>query len=73
MPPASIFALADSLIAVAIPSLERLQKEGEEGRKKLASITRFVTVALGVLQSFAYYFYLRTITSAWKTASKPVN
>ena len=48
------------LLAVAIPSLERLQKEGEEGRKKLASITRFVTVALGVLQSIAYYFYLRT-------------
>ena len=61
------------LLAVAIPSLVRLQKEGEEGRKKLASITRFVTVALGVLQSIAYYFYLRTITSAWKTASKPVN
>ena len=48
------------LLAVAIPALERLQKEGEEGRKKLASITRFVTVALGILQSVAYYFYLRS-------------
>ena len=47
------------LLAVAIPALERLQKEGEEGRKKIASITRFVTVALGLLQSLAYYFYLR--------------
>ena len=47
------------LLAVAIPALERLQKEGEEGRKKIASITRFVTIALGVLQSTAYYFYLR--------------
>lgn len=48
------------LLAVAIPALERLQKEGEEGRKKIASITRFVTVALGLLQSTAYYFYLRS-------------
>ena len=48
------------LLAVAIPALERLQKEGEEGRKKIASITRFVTIALGILQSTAYYFYLRS-------------
>ena len=48
------------LLAVAIPALERLQKEGEEGRKKIATITRFVTIALGVLQSTAYYFYLRS-------------
>ena len=48
------------LLAVAIPALERLQKEGEEGRKKIASITRFVTIVLGILQSTAYYFYLRS-------------
>ena len=48
------------LLAVAIPALERLQKEREEGRKKIATITRFVTIALGLLQSTAYYFYLRT-------------
>lgn len=48
------------LLAVAIPALERLQQEGEEGRKKIASITRFVTIALGILQSTAYYFYLRS-------------
>ena len=47
------------LLAVAIPALERLQKEGEEGRKKIATITRFVTIILGLLQSTAYYFYLR--------------
>jgi preprotein translocase subunit SecY len=47
------------LLAVAIPSLERLQKEGEEGRKKITTITRFVTVALGLLQSTAYFFFLR--------------
>ncbi len=48
------------LLAVAIPALERLQKEGEEGRKKIASITRFVTIGLGLMQSTAYYFYLRS-------------
>ena len=48
------------LLAVAIPALERLQNEGEEGRKKIASITRFVTIALGLLQSTAYFFYLRS-------------
>ncbi|MDE5605213.1 MAG: preprotein translocase subunit SecY [Eubacterium sp.] len=47
------------LLAVAIPALERLQKEGEEGRKKIASITRYVTVLLAILQSLAYYFFLR--------------
>ena len=48
------------LLAVAIPALEKLQHEGEEGRKKIASITRFVTIVLGLLQSTAYYFYLRS-------------
>lgn len=47
------------LLAVAIPYLERLQKEGEVGRKKIAAITRYVTVILGIMQSTAYYFYLR--------------
>ena len=44
------------LLAIAIPALERLQKdEGEEGKKKLESITRYSTVAIGLLQGFAYY------------------
>ena len=37
-----------------------LAKEGEEGRKKIATITRYVTVVLGLIQGVAYYFYLRT-------------
>lgn len=48
------------LLAVAIPSLERLAKEGEEGRKKMQTYTRFLTVALGLLQSTAYFYYLRS-------------
>ena len=47
------------LLSVAIPYLEKLSKEGEEGRKKIATITRYVTVALALLQSTAYFIYLR--------------
>ena len=48
------------LLCIAIPQLERLQKDGgEEGRKKIASITRYVTVALALIMGFAYYSMLR--------------
>lgn len=47
------------LLAVAIPALERLHKEGEEGRRKLSAITRYLAVGLGLLQSLAYFFFLR--------------
>jgi preprotein translocase subunit SecY len=40
-----------NLLAFAIPALERLQKEGEEGRKKLAQYTRFLTIALALIQA----------------------
>ena len=49
------------LLTVAIPALERLAKEGgEEGRKKIAAITRYVTVAIGLLQGFGYYTLIRS-------------
>ncbi|GAB2045126.1 preprotein translocase subunit SecY [Agathobaculum sp. TL06] len=48
------------LLTVAIPALERMVKEGgEEGRKKIASWTRYVAVVLGLLQGFSYYALLR--------------
>ena len=48
------------LLCIAIPSLERLSKEGgEEGRKKIASITRYATVAIGLIQGFAYYMLIK--------------
>lgn len=50
------------LLTVAIPPLERMAKEGEEGRKRIATITRYVTVILGLIQGTAYYFYLRNST-----------
>ena len=48
------------LLAVAIPALERLQKEGgEEGRKLIEKITRYGTVGLGLVMGFAYFLMLR--------------
>lgn len=45
------------LLAVAIPALEKLSHD-EEGRKKMATITRYVTIGLAVLQGIAYYVYI---------------
>ncbi len=62
---ASIFAMSITpyinssiilqLLTIAIPALERMQKEGEEGRKKLAQWTRYGTVMLGFLQATFMY------------------
>ena len=47
------------LLTIAIPALERMSKEeGEEGKKKIASITRYTTVAIGLIQGFAYYYMI---------------
>ncbi len=47
------------LLCVAIPALERMSKEGEDGRKKIATMTRYLTVILGLIQGTAYFFYLK--------------
>lgn len=48
------------LLCIAIPALERMSKEeGEEGKKKIASITRYTTVAIGLIQGFAYYMMIK--------------
>ncbi len=48
------------LLTVAIPALERMQKdEGEEGRKKIAAITRYTTVGIAIIQGFGYYMLMR--------------
>ena len=46
------------LLTVAIPPLERMAKEGEAGRRKIGTITRYVTVGLGLIQGGAYWYYL---------------
>lgn len=47
------------LLCVAITPLGKLAREGEVGRKKLAQITRYTTIILGLLQGFFFYIYLR--------------
>ena len=41
------------LLTIAIPKLEEMQRDGEEGRKKLVAITRYVTVVLSIIESGA--------------------
>lgn len=49
------------LLTIAIPALERMAKEGgEDGKKKIAAITRYATVAIGLLQAFGYYMLCRS-------------
>ena len=53
------------LLTVAIPALERMAKEeGEAGKKKIERITRYTTVALGLLLGFAYYTMLRNYNAS---------
>ncbi len=51
------------LLTIAIPALERLQREGgEEGKKKIQAITRYSTVAIAILQAVGYYFMMKNQT-----------
>ncbi len=53
------------LLTIAIPALERLAKdEGEDGKKKIARITRYSTVGLGLLMGWAYYMMLKNYGSS---------
>ena len=68
---ATLFALSISpyitssiviqLLTIAIPALERLAKEGEEGRKKINRITRYAALALAFIESIAYFIMLRNM------------
>ena len=48
------------LLTIAIPALENLAKEGEEGQKKINSITRYVTVGLALITAIGYYQLLKS-------------
>ena len=66
---ATLFALSVSpyitasiviqLLTIAIPALERMAKDGAEGQKKIATITRIVTIALALVTSFGYSMLLK--------------
>lgn len=51
------------LLAVAIPALEKMSKEGDEGRKRLNKITKFTSLGLALFQAIAYYIYLRNLNA----------
>ena len=59
------------LLTIAIPALERLARDGgEEGKKKIQSITRYATVAIAILQGWGYYALMKnahilTNTGVW--------
>ena len=54
------------LLTIAIPALERMAKEGgEEGKKKIARITRYTTVGLGLLMGWAYYMMLNNYGASY--------
>lgn len=80
----SIFALSVSpyinasiimqLLTIAIPSLEQLSKEGEEGRKKIQSITRYASIAIGFVLAIGIYSMIAATGAAYglNTAEKAI-
>ena len=70
---ASLFALGVSpyitasiviqLLTVAIPSLERLAKQGEEGKKKITVITRYITMGIALITAIGYYFMIQGLVT----------
>ena len=48
-----------TLLTVAVPYLENLSKEGEEGRRKINKITRYVSIGIGAVLALGYYMVLR--------------
>ena len=65
---ATLFALSVSpyitsqiimqLLAIAIPALERLSKDGEEGKRKINQISRYVTIGIAVVTALGYYMFM---------------
>ncbi len=47
-------SIAVQLLSVALPSFQKMQKEGENGRKKLNQLTKYLTIAFTLVQSYAY-------------------
>jgi len=55
------------LLAAVFPTIEKLQKEGEDGRKKLTQWTRYTTVVLSIAQAYGYSVFLQSIPGAVTT------
>jgi preprotein translocase subunit SecY len=52
------------LLAAVFPTIEKLQKEGEEGRKKITQWTRYTTVGLSAIQAYGYSVFLQSLPGA---------
>jgi preprotein translocase subunit SecY len=52
------------LLAAVFPTIEKMQKEGEEGRKRLTQYTRYATVVLSIVQAYGYSIFLEQIPGA---------
>ena len=61
--PAINASIIMQLLAVAIPYLENLTKEGEEGQRKMRRITNYVGAAIGLMLSIGYYFIIRNMSA----------
>lgn len=59
-----------NLLTVAIPALERMAKEGDEGRRKINKITRILSVVFGLILATGYYFLLRNAGAVLYTDGK---
>jgi len=59
------------LLAAVVPTIEKMQKEGEDGRKKITQWTRYSTVVLAALQGWGYAIFLRNIPGAVSMAGLP--
>jgi preprotein translocase subunit SecY len=55
------------LLAAVFPTIEKLQKEGEDGRKKLTQWTRYTTIGLAAAQAYGYAAFLQSIAGAVRT------
>jgi len=60
------------LLGAVVPYFEKLRKEGEEGQKKLTQITRYGTVIISIIQSFAYSVFLTNLGASQGVAVVPV-
>ena len=54
-------SIAIQLLTIAVPYFQKLQKEGESGRRTINQITRYLPVGVTLLQGFGYLAYLRSI------------
>ena len=59
--PAINASIIMQLLAVAIPYLENIAKEGEEGQRKMRRITNYVGAGIGLMMSIGYYFIIRNM------------